>query len=151
MIILKHISKGFSLIEVLVSLLIVSVIALFSVQGISEFFEDRKQRVYMQQLYHDLKWARAEAVVLNTSVLVQANRNDWCLGWELISNSHILKHRDGMKNCKIIFSGSLDIPSFQFMADGSSNYQSGSFCFYDDKKMTMKIIINQVGRVRWES
>lgn len=151
MIIFKRLSQGFSLLEILISLVIVSIIALFSIQGISDFFEHRKQRVYMQQLYHDLKWARAEAVALNTLVMLQANQ-DWCAGWEMRSNSQVLKHREGIKNyCKIIFSGSLSATSFQFAPDGSSNYQNGHFYFYDHEKVTMKIIVNQLGRVRWES
>ena len=150
MIVFKRISQGFSLIEILVSLVIVSIIALFSVQGFSDFFEHRKQRIYMQQLYHDLKWARVEAIVLNTPVTIQPNQ-DWCAGWEMSSTSQVLKHRNGIKNCKITFSGSLKAPYFQFVPDGSSNYQNGHFYFYDQEKVMMQIIINQMGRVRWIS
>ena len=150
MIVFKRLSQGFSLIEILISLTIVSIVALFSVQGISEFFDHRKQRVFMQQLYHDLKWARVEAIVLNTPVTLQANQ-DWCMGWEMSSTSQVLKHRDGIKNCKIIFSGSLSATTFQFIPNGSSNYQNGHFYFYEQGKVTMKIVINPVGRVRWEA
>ncbi|MES2203659.1 MAG: GspH/FimT family protein [Pseudomonadota bacterium] len=103
----------------------------------------------MRQLYHDLKWARVEAIVLNTRITLASN-SSWCAGWEISSASQVLKHRDGIENCKITFSGSLSATSFQFIADGSSNYQSGHFYFYDQEKVTMKIIINPVGRVRWE-
>lgn len=147
-----HIFKcttGFSLIEILISLVIISIIMLFSVEGMSTFFEHRKQRVYMQQLYHDLKWARAEAIALNMPITLQANQ-DWCSGWTMSSAAQVLKHHDGINNCNIIFSGSLGASSFQFIPDGTSNYQNGHFYFYDQEKVTMKIIINPVGRVRWE-
>lgn len=150
MLIQKRFSSGFSLIEILISLSIASIVALFSIQGISDYFEHRKQRIFMQQLYHDLKWARVEAVALNAPVRLQANQ-DWCAGWEMISNTQVLKHREGIKNCKIEFSGSLGATSFQFMPDSTSNYQNGHFYFYDHEKVTMQIIINQIGRVRWES
>lgn len=150
MIILKPLSSGFSLIEILVSLVIVSIIAAFSIQGISNFFEHRQQRIYMQQLYHDLKWARVEAIVLNTPITVQPN-HDWCAGWSIGSTSQVLKQRDGIQHCKIIFSGSLGTENFQFVPNGSSNYQNGHFYFYHQEKVTMQIIINQTGRVRWDS
>ena len=158
MIVFIRLSRGFSLIEILISLAIVSIVALFSIQGISSFFEHRKQRVYMQQLYHDLKWARVEAIVLNVPVAIQPNK-DWCMGWVIFKNnemqgltsaSQILKNHDGIKNCKITFSGSLGFSYFQFIPDGTSDYQNGSFSFYDQEKVTMKIIVNQVGRVRWD-
>lgn len=150
MIVFKRLLQGFSLIEILISLVIISIVAFFGIQGFSDFFEHSKQRVYMRQLYHDLKWARVEAIVLNTPVTLQAN-HDWCSGWEISSTSQVLKHRDGIKNCKILFSGSLSATSFQFIPDGSSNYQNGHFYFYEQEKVTMKIIINQTGRVRWVS
>ena len=150
MIVFKRLSPGFSLLEILISLAIVSIIVLFSVQGFADFFEHRKQRVYMQQLYHDLKWSRVEAIVLNTPVTIQANQ-DWCAGWEITTAAKTLKHHEGIKNCKLIFSGSLGLSSFQFLPEGTSNYQTGHFYFYDHEKVTMQIIVNQTGRVRWVS
>jgi prepilin-type N-terminal cleavage/methylation domain-containing protein len=152
--------RGFSLIEILITLVIMAVIAGFSVEGISSYFQQREQRVFMQQLYHDLKWTRVEAIVLGVPVAIQAKDVDWCGGWIIFKNSEktgftaesqLLKTREGIKNCKIVFSSSLKFSYFQFFPEGSSNYQAGHFYFYNQSNLTMKIIINQIGRVSWVS
>lgn len=159
MIVFKRTEHGFSLIEMVAALFIAGIITLFSAQGFSDYFQHRKQRLLMQQLYHDLKWARVEAIVLNMPVAIQPNK-EWCAGWTIFKNnddkgllsaSQLLKVRDGMKNCNITFSGSLGFSYFQFLPEGTSNYQNGHFYFYDHEKVTMQIIINQTGRVRWVS
>lgn len=167
MIISKRFLRGFSLIEILISLVIIGIVILFSIQVFSDYFTHRKQYLYMQQLYHDLKFSRVEAIVLDVPVVIQAYNSEqnsvstnWCDGWVIYRNSNqqavpqaaqIVKIHAGMKNCDIVFSGSLAFPYFQFFPNGSSDYQNGSFSFYDQSKVTMKIIINQVGRVRWET
>ena len=158
---------GFSLIEILITLFIIAIIVGFSTQLFSTYFGHRKQYLYMQQLYHDLKFARVEAIVLDVPVAIQAYNSqensisdNWCDGWVLYKNSdkkdlqqtsQILKQHAGIKNCNIIFSGSLCASYFQFSPNGSSDYQNGSFSFYDGTQVTMKITVNQIGRVRWVS
>lgn len=160
-------NQGFSLLEILVALLIGGIIVLFSVNSIADYFAHRKQYVYMQQLYHDIKWARTEAVALNIPVVIQpydsvvnAVATDWCQGWAVYKNSQetglqdsaqILKiHEASQAACRIVFSSSLGFNYFQFQPQGNSNYQNGHFYFYDGEEVTMQIIINQVGRIRWE-
>ena len=156
---------GISLIEILIALFIGSIIIFFSVNSIADYFTHRKQDVYMQQLYHDLKWARTEAVALNIPVAIQPYHDDkvatdWCQGWAVYKNpqgnglqdsTQILKIRAASESaCHIVFSSSLGFDSFQFQPQGNSNYQNGHFYFYNGEKLIKKIIINQVGRVRWE-
>lgn len=159
MIFFRSQQRGFSLIEFGVVIVIISIITLLSAQGFSDFFEQQKQRLFMQQLYHDLKWARVEAIVLDMPVTIQPNE-EWCAGWTifknndkqgLISSSQILKIHDGMKNCQITFSSSLKLAYFQFSPEGRSDYQNATFRFYDQTKVMMEIIVNQTGRVRWMS
>lgn len=151
MIIFKRKPYGFSVIEILITFVIASGMVLLSVQGISRYFQQRQQYVFMQQLYHDLKWARVEAIVLNEKVTVQP-KQDWCAGWEILrANSRILKTHPGLKNCQIVFSSFPELMYFQFTPQGTSGYQNATFTFYDQSTISMQIVINQAGRVRWVS
>ncbi len=158
---------GFSLLELVVTFVIILITALFSVQGFADFFEHRKQRIFMQQLYHDLKWARVEAIVLNVPVAMQPYNDQlnvitttWCDGWVIFKNSdnnglkksaQILKTHSGLQDCHITFSSFPELVYFQFLPEGASDYQNGTFRFYDQSKVSMEIIVNQTGRVRWVS
>lgn len=159
--------KGLSLLEILISLIIGSIIIILSASSIAHYFDHRKHYIYMQQLYHDLKWARMEAVALNIPVAIQpydsatnSVETDWCDGWAVYKNPHkknlldaaqIVKIHDGIKDCSITFSSSLSYAYFQFLPQGMTDYQDGSFSFYENSVVTMRIIINQTGRVRWVS
>lgn len=167
MITYKYRQAGFSLIELMITLAIVLIVALFSVQEFSNFFEHRKQRIFMQQLYHDLKWARVEAIVLSIPVTIQPYNdqldiitNTWCDGWIIFKNAdnnglekaaQILKRHSGLQDCHITFSSFPELAYFQFSPEGSSDYQNGTFRFYDQSNVSMEIIVNQTGRVRWNS
>ena len=163
----KYRQAGFSLIELMIALAIIFILALFSVQGFSNFFEHRKKRLYMQQLYHDLKWARVEAIVLNIPVTIQPYNNQldiitntWCDGWVIFKNSdniglettaQVLKIHSGLQDCHITFSSFPERAYFQFLPEGTSDYQNGTFRFYDQSNVSMEIIVNQTGRVRCDS
>lgn len=167
MIVFKRAEYGFSLIELLVVLLIIGIMMLFSIQGISGFFQHRKQRLLMQQLYHDLKWTRIEAIALDMPVAIQPYNslknsitNNWCDGWVIFKNpekqgltnaAQQLKIRAGALDCGITFSSFPELPYFQFLPEGISDYQNGTFRFYDQSQVMMEIVINQAGRVRWDS
>ncbi len=143
---------GFSLLEIIITLSIAAVIILFSVGEISRYFEQRKQHIFMEQLYHDVKWSRIEAILLDQKVRIEPH-GDWCAGWDVIhSETTIIKTHAGIDDCKIIFSGFPASRSyFQFSPSGSSDYQNATFEFYDASKLTSKIVINQAGRVSWVS
>lgn len=167
MIVFKRAEYGFSLIELLVVLLLVSIILLLSVEGVSSFFQHRKQRLLMQQLYHDLKWTRIEAIALDMPVAIQPYNSlnhrvtdNWCHGWAVFKNpekqgftqsSQLLKVHAGSPDCGITFSSFPELPYFQFLPEGISDYQNGTFRFYDQSQVTMEIVVNQAGRVRWDS
>lgn len=147
---LKRKLNAFSLIEILISLLMISLIAFFSVKGISDYFEARNQSIFMKKLYDDLKWARIEAIILHEKVRVQPNLN-WCDGWRIITESgSVLKVHSGMKGAEILFSSFPDLQYMQFSPQGSSDYQNATFTLINSYHDSMEIIVNQAGRVRWE-
>ncbi|MCD8525557.1 MAG: GspH/FimT family protein [Gammaproteobacteria bacterium] len=147
----KKKNDGFSLIDVLVTIVLISIILWTSTTGIVTYFSHRKQYLFMQQLYHDLKWARIESIVLSQSIRV-ASDGDWCHGWVVDDQEtqHIFKRHEGIENCRIDFSSFPSLTYFQFSPRGRSDEQNATFTFFDQNQKIMRIIINKAGRVRWE-
>lgn len=147
------------------TLLMSSSILWLSVSGIQHYFAHRQRYLYMQQLYHDLKWARMEAIALNIPVAIQAYdaqknsvTSDWCRGWVIFKNPNktsvvatasMLKINPGRTDCMLIFSTTVHAVYFQFLPQSQIDYQDGSFVFYEHAVATMKIVINQRGRAYW--
>lgn len=170
-------NKGFSLIELFFSLMIISIVIIFSIMGLQEYQKKREIKLYAKALYHDLKWARIEAVLLNQPVKIMPNNNQWCDGWLLFLDSknksenknanynfseNILKQQAGLSHCKIKFSSFPARQYFRFLPEGISDYQNGSYYFYSNTnasastginsgaELLSKVIVSQMGRVRFE-
>lgn len=162
-------TKAFSLIEVLIALVIIGLITTFSIAGLQKFQNIREVKLYAKALYHDLKWARIEAVLLNKPIKIIPNNNNWCDGWVVIkdSNAHnesednsrdneaenqMLKQQAGLRNCKIQFNSFSQKNYFRFLPEGITDYQNGSYYFYEINKSNIvsKVIVSQIGRVRFE-
>lgn len=150
-VLIKKKNDGFSLIDVLVTLLLITIISWISIRGIVTYFSYRKQYLFMQTLYHDLKWARIESIVLDQSIRVVSD-GDWCHGWVIDNQEthHIFRQQQGIDKCRINFSSFPSLPYFQFSPRGRSDEQNATFTFYDQDQKKMSIIINKAGRVRWE-
>jgi len=147
----KQKKHGFSLIDVLVTIALISIVSWISTQTIVTYFSHRKQYLFMQELYHDLKWARIESIVLSQYIRVVSDGN-WCHGW-VVDNpqtQHIFKQYQGIDKCRIDFSSFPSLTYFQFSPRGRSDEQNATFTFYDDDKKVVDIIINKAGRVRWD-
>lgn len=157
-------TKAFSLIEVLVALVMIGLIATFSIVGLQKFQGSRKVKLYARALYHDLKWARIEAVLLNQPIKITPSNNNWCDGWVVAKDSNnsdssdsesennLLKQQAGLANCKIKFNSFPRRNYFKFLPEGMTDYQNGSYYFYQDNNLNLisKIIISQIGRIRFE-
>ena len=156
-------SKGFSLIEILCALVVVGLVATFSISGLQQFQKKRQIKLYAKALYHDLKWARIESVLLNQPIKVMPNDADWCHGWVVViddqsSNADSIEHlkeQNGVSDCRVRFSSFPSKNYFRFLPEGVSDYQNGSYYFYrntsaDSNRLVAKVVISQVGRVRFE-
>lgn len=162
-------TKAFSLIEVLVVLVIVGLISTFSIAGLQQYQKTRELKLYAKALYHDLKWARIESILLNQPVEISPANNNWCDGWIVAKDTSnnkdsepenkLLKQQAGLVNCKIKFSSFPRKNVFRFLPEGITDYQNGSYYFYSSdnnshstqpNKLLAKIVVSQIGRVRFE-
>lgn len=162
-------TKAFSLIEVLVVLVIIGLMTTFSIIGLQQYQKTRELKLYAKALYHDLKWARIESILLNQPVEISPANHNWCDGWIVAKDgsnnkddeleNKLLKQQAGLANCKIKFSSFPRKNIFRFLPEGITDYQNGSYYFYSNatnnngnqpNKLLAKIVVSQMGRVRFE-
>jgi type IV fimbrial biogenesis protein FimT len=75
---------GLGLVQLLVGLVLIAIIASLAVPGFSQLIEKQRREEAAQQLASAIRSARAEAVLRNKVVLVQAMGGDWSRGWQVI-------------------------------------------------------------------
>lgn len=155
--------KGISFIELLIVIAVLSLLLLLGL-GVMRYQQERQVKLYAETLYHDLKWAREEAIVLNVPIVIAPflngqMTNHWCDGWLMYRDedemsagmvSTYLKIQKGISSCEITFSSFPNRTYFRFLPQGMSDYQNGTFSFYFNHELESEIIISKAGRVRYE-
>ncbi|MEX1667213.1 GspH/FimT family pseudopilin [Zhongshania arctica] len=74
-------NKGFTLIELIVTVSIASVLAVVAVPSFSQFIDESRDRAVVQKLIKSLVAARSEAVLRAAPVSLSAVDGNWANGW----------------------------------------------------------------------
>lgn len=95
--------KGFSLIELMVTLMVLAIILAFGAPMLSGYTANQRIKDISVLLQSDLNYAREQAVLRRVSVSVTPATGGWNNGWTIrdtnISGiSGVLKRRDGINN-----------------------------------------------------
>jgi prepilin-type N-terminal cleavage/methylation domain-containing protein len=78
---LLNLRTGFTLLEMLTSIMIVAILAIASVPLFTSFMQNYRLSAAADGLYYSLQYARSEAVKRNTNVYVSfTSGNQWCYG-----------------------------------------------------------------------
>ena len=80
-------ARGFTLIELMVGLAVMSILLLVAVPSFSNLLAEQRLRQVSQELRSTLALARSEAVKRNQSVIVLPRSGDWSQGWCLESDA----------------------------------------------------------------
>ena len=76
--------KGFSLIELLTTLVLLALLLPLSGSAMSELLRSNRQQDAAQMLASGLRNARAAAILHQRTVLIHGLEDDWSRGWRII-------------------------------------------------------------------
>ncbi|MEX0731352.1 MAG: GspH/FimT family pseudopilin [Aquisalimonadaceae bacterium] len=79
-------SRGFTLIELVVALVVAGILAVVAIPSFDSFVANQRVKTAGQELMLSLTYARSEAVKRNADVHVQPLGADWSTGWEVITD-----------------------------------------------------------------
>jgi type IV fimbrial biogenesis protein FimT len=100
--------RGLSVLELLVGLALLGVVATMAAPTFSGFVDSQRRHDTAQMLTSSLRQARAEAVLRNQPVTVQALGGDWSKGWRVVVSASpgqqawVLNEHSGYRSVKVI-------------------------------------------------
>lgn len=122
---MRHVN-GFTLVELLAVLAIVSIFAAVGVPSLGSYIESGRLRSAAFDLVADLAFARSEAIKRNAQVVVtQATAGSWTDGWRVRagtgSTAPVLRDRSGSLDNLVISTAAT-----QFVFNGSGRLDGGT-------------------------
>ena len=163
----RHITAGFSLIEILVVLTLLGIFAALGAPSLSNAVDRQRLRTASADLISSIRLAREEAISRNQNVVMRPASNDWNGGWQVFVDADnsglldagdtlLLEERTARLN-GISATGQLT-RYIRYNAFGESEQLDGGFlagtlrlCPQDLQQPGQQLIINRVGRLRSES
>ncbi len=160
--------RGFTLIELMISISIFSIILGFSAISLHDLYTKKRIENAAHKIYTDLRFAQSESIKLNASVFISFshNKNEWCYG----INLHTPCDCNKAQACKLVdrehvvnqsMFGDVSMIKSQFA--GNKNYtvfdpkkgfaigggvRNGTIWLASSKKILLAIVISRMGRVR---
>ncbi|WP_426115982.1 GspH/FimT family pseudopilin [Pseudomonas sp. DSP3-2-2] len=77
---------GFTLVELMVTLVVLSVISLVALPALGEVIDAQRRLDAAQQLASGIRTARTEAILRNQVVTIHSIDADWSNGWRIIAD-----------------------------------------------------------------
>lgn len=156
--------RGFTLLELLVALAVVSVLSFLAAPYFSTLLDTHARQVFANELASGLRMARVEAITRNKTVIVQAQEEDWARGWSIIVDetgagatdvrNPIIAIRSGSDRFQVIPSRNMTGQiAFNYLGVPRSPTQAalnGSIhlCARQDSGRHLRVVLARSGRVR---
>lgn len=157
---MKNKNKGFTLIELMTSVAIISILLALASPSFSSFIKNNKITTSAKNFYSDLNYAKSEALKGSGSVVMKASsgstyKEGWIIFVDLNGNGsydsgdRILKQQDALPTNQVITIGSQDYLAFNSYGEINSS-TSLSFKFCDDRTGAVgkNISINPIGLIK---
>lgn len=118
-------TRGFSLIELMVSLVIAVFLATVAIPSFNTIIQDYRTTAATNDWVNAVRFARAEAVSRNTNITLCAGTNTagcqagatWSQGWSVVAGTNVIKLW-GAPPAEVGFTESAGLNSFQFSGRG---------------------------------
>lgn len=93
-------AKGFTLLELMISLLVLAIALAVGAPLLSGYTQNQSIKNTAQLLNMDFNYAREQAVLRRANVVVTAAQDDWNKGWTIrdTTNNTLLKQRDDISS-----------------------------------------------------
>ncbi len=133
---------GFTLLELLLTLGIVSVLFCVALPSWKSFTQHLQAKIITERLADGLRYARLQALLTRSDIEIKPINHNYQNGWEILRNANALK---------IYPASPVNITSLQlsrkntitFQPNGMSEGSNGSFVIHGEYKLTL----NRGGRV----
>lgn len=79
----RRLDRGFTLIEFIIALAVLSVLLVFSMPMLTELIVTGQVRSAAMDIYGSMAFARSEAIKRNVEVTISPNGGDWKNGWTI--------------------------------------------------------------------
>jgi len=151
--------RGFTFLELIIALFIVSIVALFSVQSLNYFWQKAEGDVVRRAIIQALSFARASAIAHREKIILcksvdrlNCNGISWQQGMIIKSENKVLSsidfsNKSGEVRSRFFPRGRVVL---KFLPNGFPEVQNGTFwyCVKNKTDAAWAIVINRSGRIR---
>jgi type IV fimbrial biogenesis protein FimT len=88
--------RGFTLVEVMFTLVILGILSAFALPSMSQFVRDQRVKAATQDVFATLLFARSEAIKRATDINVNPTTADWAGGWSVKASGTDLKVQESI-------------------------------------------------------
>jgi prepilin-type N-terminal cleavage/methylation domain-containing protein len=79
--------QGFTLVEFLITIVIVSILLVLAAPSFTDFINNQRVKTSASDLFTSLLYARSEAIMRNANVSVIAHSSGWASGWAITTTA----------------------------------------------------------------
>lgn len=160
-------NKGFTLIELIITLSITSILLGYGIPSMQEFTKKQNMSAERSRLLVDLSFSRNTAINTNQNIIICPsvsgkscdNGSNWHQGWIVFNDSNLNRKRDEndlilrfdnlpMKNLTAISSKYRSKIRFNPMGHSPGTNVSIRFCDQQPSQNNLALIINNAGRIK---
>lgn len=125
MLVARRHTRGFTLIELMTTVTVLTVLLLVAAPAFREFLANQRIRNASFDLVAALTLARSQAITQNGAVSLKKVGDEWNAGWKVTDDTSVFGHQEPLANLSITSSGDATLVTFE--RDGRLSSSSMQF------------------------